>query len=165
MALRFELYDFGMLRDAKVYTKTMLALVIQVNDLKDAKIFYGGMLGLRIHEVTEMTFELDINFVMEGKKIGVLEVDDYEAPDYDMLNFIVEDIDTVVDVLSAKGVTFERFQFTEAPQDHKNIARAQNADQADSAWVKDPSGNIHRIVEAPKESTIILPPKPTFLMP
>jgi len=57
-----------------------------------------------------------------------------------VLNLVVDDVDKVVDELSAKGVKFEQY---EGMTDEKGIARGISAGRGpDIAWFKDPAGNI-----------------------
>ena len=53
------------------------------------------------------------------------------------------DIDAAVDQLTAKGVTFERYEGM--TQDVKGIAREY---PPPIAWFKDPAGNILSVLEA-----------------
>ena len=151
-----------MLHDAPVYSDTMLLHIFEVNDIKAAKKFYSETLGIDVKEVSETALDLEVR---SDVKISIVEKTDYDAPDYAILNFIVNDIDAVVDELSSKDVIFERYEHVASPQDKKNIARAQNSDQVDTAWFKDPSGNVHALVQKSKLSPIVLPPKPNFLNP
>jgi hypothetical protein len=71
----------------------------------------------------------------------------YQKPDftpatYTILNFPVDDIDKIVDELTARGVSFEKYEGF--GQDEKGIAR----DQGPSiAWFRDPAGNIMSVIE------------------
>jgi predicted enzyme related to lactoylglutathione lyase len=57
--------------------------------------------------------------------------------------FNVADVETVVDGLIARGVTFEQYDFGEIKTDAKGIATTGD-NQA--AWLKDTEGNILAIV-------------------
>jgi hypothetical protein len=54
-----------------------------------------------------------------------------------ILNFPVDDVEASVETLTARGVTFERYDGFE--QDEKGISRG---DGPEIAWFKDPPGNI-----------------------
>ena len=67
---------------------------------------------------------------------------DFEPATYTILNFVVDDIDSAVDALAARGVRFERYEGFD--QDAKGISR----DQGPSiAWFKDPAGNILAVLQ------------------
>jgi hypothetical protein len=67
---------------------------------------------------------------------------------YTILNFPVDDIDKVVDELSSRGVSFERYEGFPFEQDEKGIARGLTANQGpDIAWFKDPSGNVLSVLQ------------------
>jgi len=111
-----------------------------VDDLAKAREFYGDTLGLRTSEVNDM---------LSLKLAGDRETLIYPKPDfvpatYTILNFVVDDIDAAVDELTARGVSFERYEGFE--QDEKGVARG---DGPDIAWFKDPAGNILSVLTVP----------------
>jgi predicted enzyme related to lactoylglutathione lyase len=61
---------------------------------------------------------------------------------YTILNFPVDDIDRVVDQLTERGVTFERYEGM--GQDDKGINRAGGPL---IAWFTDPAGNILSVLQ------------------
>ena len=66
-----------------------------------------------------------------------------EAPsvaDHTLASFKVDDIESVVDGLSAKGVTFEQYDMGEIKTDERGIASEPQGPKA--AWFNDPDGNI-----------------------
>jgi catechol 2,3-dioxygenase-like lactoylglutathione lyase family enzyme len=112
------------------------------NDIAAAKAFYGDTLGL---DVTEQYGMLSLNLATGGKVI-IYPKPNHEAATFTVLNFPVDDIDTAVDALGAKGVTFERYD--EMQQDDKGIARGLSHDMGpDIAWFKDPAGNILAVLQ------------------
>jgi catechol 2,3-dioxygenase-like lactoylglutathione lyase family enzyme len=106
-----------------------------VPDLDAARAFYAETLGLRVTVLEEgVLMQLDL----AGDRPTLI----YAKPDhvpavYTILNFVVDDIEAAVDGLSARGVTFERYEGF--GQDERGIARGQGPD---IAWFTDPSGNI-----------------------
>jgi hypothetical protein len=62
--------------------------------------------------------------------------------EFTILNFPVDDIETAVDALAARGVTFERYEGMD--QDGKGIFRAEGPP---IAWFKDPAGNVLSVLE------------------
>lgn len=111
---------------------------IAVKDIDAARAFYADTLGLSV-EVNAMSA---LNIALpQGGIIFVYPKADHEAATYTVLNLEVSDIDAAVDELTAKGVTFERYDNTH--QDDKGIARGKAAGYGpDIAWFLDPSGNI-----------------------
>jgi hypothetical protein len=69
---------------------------------------------------------------------------DFTPATYTILNFPVEDIETAVDELTARGVQFERYDGFD--QDERGISRAENGPLI--AWFRDPAGNILSVLEA-----------------
>jgi catechol 2,3-dioxygenase-like lactoylglutathione lyase family enzyme len=106
-----------------------------VRDLQQARDFYGDTLGVAINVLDEENL---ISLELAGDRSTLVYAKpDHEPANYTILNFPVEDIDKAVDELTARGVTFERYDGLE--QDDKGIARGQGPD---IAWFRDPSGNI-----------------------
>jgi hypothetical protein len=70
----------------------------------------------------------------------------HKPADYTILNFPVGDIDRAVNELSARGVTFERYEGFE--QDEKGIARGLSQRLGpDIAWFRDPAGNVLSVLQ------------------
>ena len=109
-----------------------------VPDTDAAKDFYGGILGL---EVTEENGLLTLH-IAGDRPVLIYPKPDHEPATYTILNFPVENVAEAVDELTARGVSFERYDGFE--QDEKGIARG---DGPDIAWFKDPAGNILAVLE------------------
>jgi predicted enzyme related to lactoylglutathione lyase len=112
-----------------------------VDDIERAKEFYGETLGLKVED-GEVEGLLTIQLAGD-RPILVYPKPDFEPATYTILNFEVEDIDETVDELSARGVTFERYDGFD--QDEKGIARGPQGPPI--AWLKDPAGNILAVLE------------------
>ena len=111
-----------------------------VDDIAKAKAFYGGVLGMNLTEDHGM-LNLSIG---AGKTVLVYPKQDHVPATYTILNFPVDDIDTVVDELGQAGVAFERYETT----DEKGIARGiASGIGPDIAWFKDPAGNIVSVLQ------------------
>ena len=111
-----------------------------VDDLERARRFYGETLGLRVSEVEDhglLTLHL-----AGDRDTMVYAKPDYTPATYTILNFPVEDIDEAVDELTARGVSFERYDGFE--QDEKGIARGPGPK---IAWFKDPAGNVLSVMQ------------------
>ena len=111
-----------------------------VDDLEQARTFYGDTLGV------DLTVEDEANGLMTLNLAGGRDTFVYQKPDfvpatYTILNFQVDDVEAAADALSAKGVTFERYEGFD--QDEKGIARGPGPH---IAWFKDPAGNILSIL-------------------
>jgi catechol 2,3-dioxygenase-like lactoylglutathione lyase family enzyme len=111
-----------------------------VSDLDAAKKFYGETLGVEV-ETVPAGLMLKI-----GQGILVYPKGDSHVPaTYTMLNFRVDDIETAVADLVAKGVVFEHYK---GMTDEKGIARGIAHDRGpDIAWFKDPAGNILSVLQ------------------
>jgi catechol 2,3-dioxygenase-like lactoylglutathione lyase family enzyme len=110
-----------------------------VNDLDEAKKFYGETLGVEV-ETVPAGLMLKI-----GHGILVYPKPNHEPATYTMLNFRVDDIDKAVDDLTGKGIKFEQYP---GLTDQKGVARGIAHDRGpDIAWFKDPAGNIVSVLQ------------------
>jgi catechol 2,3-dioxygenase-like lactoylglutathione lyase family enzyme len=121
---------------------------ISVNDLDKAKDFYVNTLGLELdNEKMGLTFKLP-----GGGTIFIYPKENHQPATYTALNFVVPDIDSAVDELTAKGVKFEIYEtlFPGAPaQDNKGILRTEDPGDGPSiAWFKDPAGNTLAVLNS-----------------
>lgn len=109
-----------------------------VDDIPRAKAFYGETLGLRVSEgeMGEIVLHLAADTMVYPKP-------DHAPATFTVLNLIVDDIDTAVDELTGRGVTFERYEGIEA--DEKGIARGGPGPSI--AWFTDPAGNILSVLQ------------------
>jgi len=113
-----------------------------VNDLREAKEFYGNTLGLDISENTE-GLELRIP---GGNNIFVYPKSNHVPATFTVLNFPVNDVDESVDDLTKRGVKFEHYE-GELKTDQKGIFRGKGPT---IAWFKDPAGNILSVINEKK---------------
>jgi catechol 2,3-dioxygenase-like lactoylglutathione lyase family enzyme len=119
-----------MLADSKAYSG------FAVPDLEKALEFYGETLGLKTSVLDEENLiQIDLP---SDRPVLVYKKPDFTPATYTILNFPVEDVEKTVDELSAKGITFERYDGFE--QDEKGIDR--NGPGGGIAWFTDPAGNI-----------------------
>ncbi|MFI7355022.1 VOC family protein [Streptomyces avidinii] len=108
-----------------------------VDDLDKAEEFYGATLGLSVSRQEEMSvLRLDL---AGGTTVMVYPKEDHRPAIYTILNFPVDDVEGAVDQLTARGVTFERYEGFEA--DAKGIVHGDEGTPT-IAWFKDPAGNI-----------------------
>ena len=118
---------------------------VAVSDMDRAKEFYEGRLGLtaaggdapdggRTYECGELT-TLHVFPSTAG------------APrsDATIAGWRVDDLERVVDELSANGVTFEQYDDEQIKTDARGIA---GMGHSKGAWFRDPDGNVLALVEA-----------------
>ena len=109
-----------------------------VDDVPEARKFYGETLGLRVSEEYGM---LSLHIAGE-RDILVYPKPDHTPATFTILNFPVDDIEKVVDELAERGVRFERYD--DSNTDEKGIYRGQGPL---IAWFKDPAGNILSVLQ------------------
>jgi predicted enzyme related to lactoylglutathione lyase len=114
-----------------------------VDDLQKAREFYSETLGLNTSVVSEEAGLIALHLAGD-RDTFVYEKEDFAPATYTILNFPVDDIDTAVDGLAARGVEFERYEGFE--QDEKGIARGEGPN---IAWFTDPAGNVLAVLEQP----------------
>jgi catechol 2,3-dioxygenase-like lactoylglutathione lyase family enzyme len=110
-----------------------------VDDLDEAKRFYGDVLELDVEEEHGL---LNLHLA-GGRDTLVYPKPDHAPATYTILNFPVADIGAAVDELSRRGVTFARYDGFD--QDDNGIART--GDGPPIAWFTDPAGNILAVLE------------------
>ena len=109
-----------------------------VDDLEEARAFYGEILGL---ETSEEHGLLTLHLA-GARDTLVYPKEDHTPATYTILNFPVDDVAAAVDALVARGVRFARYPGME--QDEKGIQRAEGPP---IAWFTDPAGNILCVIE------------------
>jgi catechol 2,3-dioxygenase-like lactoylglutathione lyase family enzyme len=124
-----------MFADTKAYSG------FAVDDLQKAREFYGETLGLRT-EVLDEENGLMVLHLAGDRDTLIYVKPDFTPATYTILNFQVDDIEAAVDVLTGRGVRFERYDGFD--QDEKGIARGQGPD---IAWFTDPAGNILSVLK------------------
>lgn len=109
-----------------------------VDDIPKAKRFYGETLGLRVSEENGM---LTLHIAGDRDTL-IYPKGDHTPATFTILNFPVDDVDSAVDELAARGVRFERYEGAE--QDEKGIHRGGGPL---IAWFRDPAGNILSVLQ------------------
>src|SRR4029078_5925143 len=110
-----------------------------VDDIDEARRFYGETLGLNVSDGPMGLLSLELT----GGATGMIyPKPDFKPATYTMLNFQVEDIDATVDELTARGVEMARYAGFE--QDEKGVMRDNGPT---IAWFTDPAGNILAVIE------------------
>jgi predicted enzyme related to lactoylglutathione lyase len=110
-----------------------------VDDTEQAKEFYGGVLGLQVSEGPHGILTLHI--AGDRDTIVYPKGAEHTPAAFTILNFPVDDIESAVDELTARGVKFEHYDFV----DDKGINR-QGGPLI--AWFTDPAGNVLSVIQA-----------------
>jgi predicted enzyme related to lactoylglutathione lyase len=113
-----------------------------VDDLDKAKTFYGETLKIEIEEFEEGIPLLGLKLPGTGNTM-IYPKDDNKPANHTVLNFKVDDVESEVDELIARGVTFERYDDFE--QDEKGISEGGGGPKI--AWFKDPAGNTIAVLQ------------------
>jgi catechol 2,3-dioxygenase-like lactoylglutathione lyase family enzyme len=121
-----------MFKDVKAFSG------FSVDDIPAAKEFYAQTLGL---EVSEQYGMLTIQLATGGHVL-VYPKPNHVPAEFTILNFPVDDIEATVDELTARGVTFERYE--EMKLDERGIMREEGPL---IAWFKDPAGNTLSVLQ------------------
>jgi len=121
-----------MFADTKAYSG------FAVEDVQQAKEFYGDTLGLRTSEQHGLLFL----HLAGDRDTLVYPKPDHAPADFTILNFPVDDIDAAVDELGARGVQLERYD--DMPQDDRGVMRAGGPF---IAWFRDPAGNVLSVLQ------------------
>jgi catechol 2,3-dioxygenase-like lactoylglutathione lyase family enzyme len=121
-----------------MFTNTRAFSGFAVDDVQKARQFYGDTLGLKTseqHGLLTLHLAGDRNTLVYPKP-------GHEPASYTILNFRVDDIDSAVDELAARGVQTERYDGLD--QDEKGIFRAEGPY---IAWFRDPAGNVLSVLQ------------------
>jgi catechol 2,3-dioxygenase-like lactoylglutathione lyase family enzyme len=110
-----------------------------VDDLKRAKDFYGGTLGLDVSETKE-----GLELSLEGNSVFIYPKPNHTPASFTVLNFSVDDIEAAVAELDRLGLPREHYDLPDLKTDNQGIMRGPGPK---IAWFKDPAGNILSVVE------------------
>ncbi len=119
--------------------------VVPVTDLDRAVSFYRDKVGLEVLDRYDVPPDNPMVRMRAGD--GTLTV--YKSVGagqsrHTLAAFVVDDIDSAVDDLAGRGITFERYEGM--PHDEKGIVRGNGPD---IAWFTDPAGNILAVMQTP----------------
>ncbi len=109
-----------------------------IDDLQQAKKFYGNTLGLKVSESPE-----GLELHPGNLDVFLYPKSNHKPASFTVLNFLVDDIEATVDELTKSGVRFEHYEGA-IRTDEKGIHRNGGPT---IAWFKDPAGNILSVVE------------------
>jgi catechol 2,3-dioxygenase-like lactoylglutathione lyase family enzyme len=112
-----------------------------VDDIEKAQEFYGGTLGVNTTLLDEENGLLQLDLADDRPTLIYLQPD-FTPASYTILNFPVDDVEKAVDELTARGVTFERYDEFEQDEKGINIGPGPKI-----AWFKDPAGNVLSVLD------------------
>lgn len=107
-----------------------------VDDIGNARQFYGETLGVRVSEQYGM---LHLH-TAGGRDTLIYPKPDHVPATFTIFNFEVADIETAVDRLAERGVRFEQLDGV----DERGIFRKAGPP---IAWFKDPAGNFLSVIQ------------------
>lgn len=116
--------------------------VVAVSDLDRARAFYEEKLGLSTGDEADDGVRYEC-----GRGTGLFV---YPSPEHagkstaTLVGWVVDNLEKVVDELSAKGVTFEQYG-GDLQTDEKGIFESEGVKVA---WFRDPDGNTHAVNQA-----------------
>lgn len=125
-----------MFRETKAFSS------FSVDDLREAKQFYGEVLGLDVAEVPEGL----VLHIASGAQVFIYPSDNYTAPKHTVLNFPVDDIEEAVAELTKRGVRMEHYDMPDIKTDERGIFRSNTGPRA-IAWFKDPAGHVLSVLQ------------------
>lgn len=122
-----------------IFKNTKAFSSFSVDDLEEAKKFYGQTLGVEVSE-SEEGLNLQIK---GGNDVFIYPKPDHVPANFTVLNFVVDDVDRTVDELTKLGIRFQIYNKGELKTDDKGIFQGKPK----IAWFKDPAGNFLSILE------------------
>ncbi len=111
-----------------------------VNDLQEAREFYGQTLGLEVSGADDF---LELK-APGGGKVLIYPKDNHVPATFTVLNFPVDDLEQAMDQLTGRGVKFEIYTEGDIATDARGICAG---DGMRVAWFKDPAGNFIALLE------------------
>jgi catechol 2,3-dioxygenase-like lactoylglutathione lyase family enzyme len=116
-----------------------LVSLVGVADMDRARRFYGDVLDLPVVEESPFAVVVEVH----GRMLRLTAVEQPVAAPYSVLAWNVDDIDAVIDGLTARGVTFARYEGMD--QDERGVWTAPGG--ARIAWFLDPDANNLSLVQ------------------
>jgi len=108
-----------------------------VNDLAEAKRFYGEVLGLKVEDGK---YGLILHMV-GGGTVFIYPKENHEPATFTILNIEVDDLEAALNELNKNSVNLEHYEGMD--QDEKGIVRGKISGHGpDLGWFKDPAGNV-----------------------
>ena len=111
-----------------------------VSDVPAAQRFYADTLGMRVVEIGDGLLSIQ---AQNGYAVLAYVKPEHVPAEHTILNFPVDDIEAIVDRLTAAGVTFEQYPSGPIKTNEKGIAHPGPW----QAWFRDPAGNILSVIQ------------------
>ncbi len=112
---------------------------VPTRDSKQARGFYEGKLGFKF--VSDDQFAL---VVKAGETmIRIAKAPNFTPAAYTVMGWEVQDIEKIVNWLTARGVVFEKYPFIQ----DQELGIWSTPDGSKVAWFKDPDGNVLSVSE------------------
>ncbi|GAA0966746.1 VOC family protein [Acrocarpospora macrocephala] len=108
-----------------------------VDDIAEARKFYGETLGLNVSERNGLLF---LHLAGDRDTLVYPKGDQHTPATFTILNFPVPDIESAMADLRARGITFETYEGV----DEDGVFRRGGPL---IAWFKDPAGNILSVLQ------------------
>ena len=116
-----------------------------ITDAARAARFYADTLGLPLRSEDDFALVFDAN----GTELRLQKMKVVSPPTFTVLGWQVRDLDAVIDALTTRGVTMERYPGLE--QDARGAWQSPNGTRV--AWFKDPDGNLLSVADSPRTRT------------
>lgn len=110
--------------------------MIPAKDLAGTRRWYEDVLGLTVLYEDPVS----VAYPSGDSQLNVYATQAAGTAQHTPIGWVVDDLERVVDGLTANGVSFERYDMPGLSTDAKGIARMGDNERA--AWFKDPEGNI-----------------------
>jgi len=114
-----------------------------VDDMEAAFTFYTDLLKLEVSRSPMDTLTLNLPGIEQG--VVIYQKDNHQPATFTVLNFGVDNVETAVDELTARGIVFEHYDSGPLKTDKKGIFRGEGPV---IAWFKDPAGNFLSVMES-----------------
>ncbi|EGX58118.1 dioxygenase [Streptomyces zinciresistens K42] len=116
-----------------------------VDDLGEARRFYGEVLGLTVEERGEGQMRMLTLGLGTGAQVFVYPKADHTPASFTILNFPVNDIEAAVTELERRGVRLDRVPGFD--HDERGVVRVGNGGPAAIGWFTDPAGNVLAVLQ------------------
>jgi catechol 2,3-dioxygenase-like lactoylglutathione lyase family enzyme len=121
-----------------MFADTKAFSAFAVDDLAQARKFYGETLGLRVSE----QHGLPTLYLAGGHNVRVYQQPGWAPTAFTVLMFQVDEIEAAVDEQAKRGVQFERYDGMD--QDERGVTWGGGPFIA--AWFKDPAGSTLEVM-------------------
>lgn len=121
------------------------ATMIPVKDLEKTRRFYEDVLGF----TPDIEDPGGISYRSGAGRFNIYPTEFAGTAQHTLIGWHTDDVEKIVDELTAKGVTFEQYDMGDFKTDAKGIASMGEHERA--AWFKDPEGNILSVWQVPAD--------------